>query len=43
MTVQDGIIASAWGIPDDEWLNLSPEAKRDYRDRVIYAPNLRTV
>lgn len=43
MTVQDGVIAGAWGISDEEWLNLSTETKQDYRDRVIYAPNLHTV
>ena len=43
MTVQDGVIATAWGFSDTEWLAFTDAERRDYRDRVIYAPNLRTV
>lgn len=42
VTVQDGVIAGAWGLTDWQWSTLTDSARADYRDRVVYAPNFAT-
>jgi len=39
VTVQDGAVAESWGLTPEQWQALTDEARRDYRDRVVYAPN----
>jgi len=39
VTDSDLYIAAAWSVTPAEWLNLSNEARIDYRDRVVFAPN----
>ena len=43
VTVQDGQIAAAWGMTLQGWLMLTDDLRRDYRDRVTFAPYFRTV
>jgi len=38
ITVQDSIIATAWGITSWQWLALTATERHDYRDRVVFAP-----
>jgi hypothetical protein len=38
VTVQDGVIAGAWGLSLMEWAALTNEQRRDLRNRVAYAP-----
>jgi len=42
VTVQDGVIAEAWGHSITEWVALTDEERRDLRNRIVYAPNLAT-
>ena len=43
VTVQDGQIAAAWGMTPAGWALLTDELRRDYRDRVVFAPHFRAV
>jgi hypothetical protein len=38
VTVQDGVIAEAWGLSLTEWAALTDAERRDLRNRVAYAP-----
>ena len=41
VTVQDGVVAEAWGLTDWQWSVLTDSQRTDYRDRVVYAPNFK--
>lgn len=34
--------AAAWGLTDEQWSAATVEARRDMRDRVVFAPNFNT-
>jgi len=37
-THSDAVIAAAWGMTREGWALLTDELRKDYRDRVVYAP-----
>lgn len=39
ITVQDSYMAQQWGFTDWQWAALTHDERRDYRDRIVYAPN----
>ena len=41
VSVQDGVVAEAWGLTDWQWSVLTDSQRADYRDRVVYAPNFK--
>jgi len=43
ITVQDGVIAEAWGRTLTEWTALTDAERQDLRSRVVYAPNFSVV
>lgn len=43
VTPEDVTVAACWGYTPAAWLQLSPAARADFRDRIVYAPYRRTV
>lgn len=42
VTVQDGVIAEAWGYSLTAWAQLTDSERADMRSRIVYAPHFST-